>query len=366
MKTPSSVISGKNNPHLRPFLRHALYFHFPSMRFDQVLYDGKAEARAAHLARAGGIYAVEPLAEPRKVLFRYSDPRILHKEEGPAVLFADAEGHSALVGELDRVVNEVGQDLDQPVAVGHDRPNIGSDGCLEVDSLGRCFFLQDGQDRVGDIIEGHRRLVHADDAQFYLRDGHEVVHEAVDALAVRPDGLNEFEGVLPVVQRAFEERLGEALDGGDGGLELVGNVGHEVLAHLLQLLELGDIVEDGDEARQDIVSMEERRDPDHAVALLGPVERELRRPRGAAGPDFVQEREEFAVPDDLDERPAHEGGIAEEIPGCGAREENDSIAIDDDKRVRYASQYLVQPFSFLFVLFNDRLQLLRQGVQAVG
>ena len=82
------------------------------------------------------------------------------------------------------------------------------------------------------------------------------------------DDVEEAAGVVLVVQAALDERLDEALDGGDGGAKLVAGVGHEVAADVFQPAELGDVAQDDDHA-------------DRVVALVAGTLPEAARNRGS-------------------------------------------------------------------------------------
>ena len=95
-------------------------------------------------------------------------------------------------------------------------------------------------------------------------------------IALQPVGLlgddaQEAPGRVGVVERAVEQRLGEALDRGDRRLELVRDVGDEVAADRLEPLEPGDVVEHDARRRRRVVARraQQQRAVGLQVAVLG-------------------------------------------------------------------------------------------------
>ena len=90
------------------------------------------------------------------------------------------------------------------------------------------------------------RLFYFDNTKFEFRDSHKIIHKTVDPLAVGLDGLQEFDGMIPVIDSALQQRIGKPLNGSDRGLYLVGDVGDEILSGLFEPFQLRDVMEDGD------------------------------------------------------------------------------------------------------------------------
>ena len=96
--------------------RFALEPDAPAHQLDQPAADREAEARAAVLARGGHVGLRERLEQLRRLLRRHADAGVAHGElelhllAGAFELF-DVEPDLAVLGELDRVVDEVGQNL---------------------------------------------------------------------------------------------------------------------------------------------------------------------------------------------------------------------------------------------------------------
>ena len=93
-----------------------------AVALDEVLDDGEPKARAALLARAGLVHAIEALEDSFKGFRRYPRAVILDEDlHLAAVLGAAANGHGAFgAAVLDGVIHQVAQHLFQPVSVGAD------------------------------------------------------------------------------------------------------------------------------------------------------------------------------------------------------------------------------------------------------
>ena len=89
----------------------------------EVLDDREPEARAAELARSRLVDAVEPLGDPRQVGRRDPDAGVDHVDLDPAVRrLLDPHRHAAAFGRvLDGVVDQVDEDLHEPIAVRRHR-----------------------------------------------------------------------------------------------------------------------------------------------------------------------------------------------------------------------------------------------------
>ena len=101
---------------------------------------------------------------------------------------------------------------------------------------------------VGHLVQAQALDGHLVVAGFQLGDGQDVVDEAREALGFQHDDAQELVGHLGIVDGAVLQRLHEAADGRQRRLELMGDVGHEVGAHLLQAADLGDVLHHGQRA----------------------------------------------------------------------------------------------------------------------
>ena len=168
-------------------------------------------------------------------------------------------GHLALLGELDRVADQVEQHLPQPArvadqGVGHVRLHVAG----QLQPLGPGPHGQGPHGVAQRRPEREVGRVQLQLAGLDLREVEQVVDEAEEAVGRRLDRLQ----ALPLVvgQRGVEDQLGHAEDGAEGGADLVADVGQELvlgpvrrlrrllgLAQLrLEPLALGDVLEDRD------------------------------------------------------------------------------------------------------------------------
>ena len=118
-------------------------------------------------------------------------------------------------------------------------------------------------------------------------------------------GLNDLDEapvIVLVLERALEQGLGVPANGRQGSAQLVGDVGHKVLAHALQALEVGDIVQDGQGARAG--RRLERRGLNLKRTALGGGEREALLERLPTGQYFGQHLDQPGIAHQLDERQA--------------------------------------------------------------
>ena len=126
----------------------ALDRQMPLMAAQDVLDDGQAQAGAAQAARAAALDAVEPLGEPRQMLLGDARPLIrdIHLHDGaagrrPGVGRGGSQRDGAdpdrvaLATILDRVVDQVDEQLMQLVDVTHDRRQRVRDLDVEPDPI---------------------------------------------------------------------------------------------------------------------------------------------------------------------------------------------------------------------------------------
>src|SRR4029079_3643918 len=88
---------------------------------DDVLGDGEPEAGASAIARASFVDAIEAFEETTEVLGGDARAKIANVELHSVIDIARAEFDPlALIGVLAGIVNEVGEDLENRVAIGGD------------------------------------------------------------------------------------------------------------------------------------------------------------------------------------------------------------------------------------------------------
>ncbi len=83
---------------------------------------------------------------------------------------------------------------------------------------------------------------------FDFRETEQVFDDGVQAVGLLGNDAQESLGVDWVLAGAVEQRFDEALDGGDGSFEFVGDVGHEIAANVLQPTKIRNVVQHDDGA----------------------------------------------------------------------------------------------------------------------
>jgi hypothetical protein len=111
----------------------ALQPDLPAHQLDQAARDGQAEAGAAVLARGGHVRLRERLEQPGHLLLAHADAGVAHREAQlrlvpGALQHLRLQPDLALRRELDRVVDEVGQDLAEAQRVAQQvvRDSVGN------------------------------------------------------------------------------------------------------------------------------------------------------------------------------------------------------------------------------------------------
>ena len=95
------------------------------MLVQNLLRDGKAEARAAGFARTRLVHTVEPVKQARQILFGDADAVIRDADKDVSAARADGHVDFAAVGRiLDSVGDDVGNDLLDALPVAVDVGNV--------------------------------------------------------------------------------------------------------------------------------------------------------------------------------------------------------------------------------------------------
>jgi hypothetical protein len=113
------------------------------MGLDEMLHDGKAEARASNLTGPPRIHSVESLEDPWEMLRWNSNSRVAHSNDHSAFLPArenrDAAGLRVAYGVLDQVL----QDLAERGGIGEHVIGAGRDLDAEVELSARGIRLHE-------------------------------------------------------------------------------------------------------------------------------------------------------------------------------------------------------------------------------
>ena len=161
----------------------------PAHQLDQLARDGQAEAGAAVLAGGGHVGLGERLEELRRLFTRHAHSGVAHGELELHLLAGlfeqfDLEPDLALLGELDRVVDEVGEDLAETKRVaaqllGDGAGHVGEElEALVVGLLGR-----EGDDGADDVVEPEVGGLDVEPAGLDLGEVEDVVDDAEERRA---------------------------------------------------------------------------------------------------------------------------------------------------------------------------------------
>src|ERR1700756_2173122 len=115
--------------------RCALQLEKSSMVIEDMLDDRQAEPGSAHLSRTGGVNAVEPLSQPRKVITRDPLATISHsnRDECGRTIITDKVSLFTISADrnvapraaiLDRVIHQILENLSKLISVPEDRGKI--------------------------------------------------------------------------------------------------------------------------------------------------------------------------------------------------------------------------------------------------
>ena len=195
-----------------------------------VFDDGEAEAGAAVFAGAVLVDAVEAFEEAGEVLGGDAAAAVGDGEDGVAVFGFEAEGDGGGAGVAEGVGEEVDEGLLEEVGVaadGEGGEGVGVGEELDAGAVG--VVLDEGEGVGGEGVEADLGEVVGGGGLAALDggEGEDVLDEVVEAAGLSgEDVVAVF--AAGVVEGDFGEGLDGGEDGGEGGLDLVGDVGDEV------------------------------------------------------------------------------------------------------------------------------------------
>jgi hypothetical protein len=239
----SSGLDGQGEREGRALAGRGLDPDATAVHLDDAPGDGQAETGAPLRARRRAVDLLELLEDPLLVGLGDARARVRDRDaEGPVGrgrLQADLAG----LGELDRVADEVQQDLGEAALVAVADGQVGGDRGLQRQVLLGGEGLRGGQHRLHDVLH---RVLSERQAQLPCLDLGEiedVVDQAEQVAAARLDAFEDLPDALAdVAVDVVQEQLRVAEDRVERGAELVTHVGEElglVPAGDLELAALG-------------------------------------------------------------------------------------------------------------------------------
>ncbi len=207
-------------------------------QLDQLLGNGQAQAGAAVAPRHARVGLHKGAEQPGQHFLRDADAGVAHHEleldlgagRIGAVLAdgaADVDHDLAVLGELDGVGHQVGEDLPQTQRVAVDD---GRQAGLLAEAELKAFLVRSGGHQLQRVFdEGAQHEVAGGQfelARFDLGEVQDVVDDLQQALAGPVDRLSETP--LLVVQRGAEQQLRHAQDAVHRRADLMAHVGHEL------------------------------------------------------------------------------------------------------------------------------------------
>ena len=223
--------------------------------------DGKPQTRAAGLARARLVHAVEPLKQPRQILLGDADAVVGHAHIDGFLARADVNFDFAAVGRVfDGIGDDVHDHLLDALAVAVDLGDVVLAGkrhrvvvvLLGVEPRGLVHVLHG-------LGKGEAADVHFHLAVVDLAEREQILHDARHAVGLVDDDAEEIGAQLTrqLVSRRYD-RLGVGLDVGQRRAQLVRDVGHKFSSRLFALSLLGHVVDDDQYAALRLIRGERR------------------------------------------------------------------------------------------------------------
>src|SRR6266852_3066650 len=209
-----------------------------AMHLDDLLNDREAQAGPGY--RLGGAAADPPEAfeDMLDLVRRDAQPGVGDADERKTAVGAGRQRHRPAIGRvLDRIVDEVAQDLDETVAISVDDREARIEIGLEVDDHGR-RRRGPGHDVGEHLVDVDLGQADAHPARLHAVEVEHVADQAVDPVRVI-EYVAAVGAYLGRVEAAVADQLAEALDPGQRGPELVTDDGEELGLRAVQLFERG-------------------------------------------------------------------------------------------------------------------------------
>ena len=194
-----------------------------------LLDDGQAQACALLVLAPGVVGLVEPVPDQLQIVLGDADAGILDGDEELVLLHGGLHpDHGIVVAELDRIVQQVVEHLLDFFHIGVDVHGLAGEDHLYGDGLLAACPLEGGCGAADDGVDVEIRPLQKHPLGVQVVQGQQAVGELGEALRLVQHDVQ----VLVVHLRgdcAVDHGLQVAPDGGQGGAEVVGHIGHEFL-----------------------------------------------------------------------------------------------------------------------------------------
>ncbi|MCY1349030.1 hypothetical protein D9M69_352000 [compost metagenome] len=230
-------------PELAALAKPAVHPDAAAHRLGQALADRQAEPGAAVLAGDRAVGLLEGLEQPALLFGTEADAGVAHAEIQPhlrAVALLDAHRHLdlATLGEFQRVVGVVDQDLAEPQRVAEQpRRHLRVDVEQQGQALGRGLVADQPDQVLQHLVEIEGDAFEAQLAGLDLGEVEDVVEQTEQVLAGQLDLVQVT--ALARIEIAVEDQVGHADDGVHRRADLVADVGQEIALQLRRRLGQG-------------------------------------------------------------------------------------------------------------------------------
>ena len=227
--------------------------HLAPLHGHQPLGDGQTEARATESPGGAGVELLEALEDHLPAVVWHPDAGVRHAHAPEARPWQALDVDATRVGELDRVADQVGQNLPQASLVPK-RINPVKDVCVQEQALVVRQRLEVGQDRGDHHLEVDTTQLQRHLAGLDLGFVKDVVDQPQQHLAARLDLLDVAALILlELAIRPVQQKLGIAEDAGQRSPQLVADVGDEIRLLPVHRVELHVLVGDLSHRRRQLV-----------------------------------------------------------------------------------------------------------------
>ncbi|EKD36374.1 MAG: hypothetical protein ACD_75C01532G0004 [uncultured bacterium] len=331
---------------------------------------GAAEGAASRL-----VAAIKAFEQPRQMFLGYAAPGIPNDDPHPLfrIILANRRLYSYLVALFavgDRIDKKIDHRLlkQRRIHCNHDiigtengHANPGLVGLQLTDLHRRLKYRQEQS-----FFQNYRSLLRL---LFNSGKSKKVIDYRAQPLGMAEDNLQEFDGILPDIDRPVEQSLDVAADRGNRGPQLMGNIGDEISSHVLEPPQFRYIVHHhqhpdifpGAIAEGNHIGLQES-----VAALI--LKDDFIEHRLLAGQSLTDLLLQLDIADDLLNDPAlcrlpfH----PENFRGSGIDADNPLLGIDGDNRFDHTGENRLQLVALSDYRLNFIIQHLRHAVHRSG